>query len=183
MIDPHKYQPDMMSEDEWATAKCDKYDYLIAAFCGGTAGLVDVFFVGDPLTSVLGNSVDKVADGFVKKAAQLFWTQDKRTKGKPKKMPESLVQCISYLEQAFPVNYDARYAIQKSTKIHYIIKFLLTSYKTTGIFLYKKEYLFATFSSRGKLSGGHLATTKVKRKRDCFSSYIFSRSSLAEHFG
>lgn len=104
----------VQSEDReaWAHAKCDKYDYMIAAFCGGAAGLIDVFFVGDPLSSKLGKSVDNAADGFVKKAAQLFWKGDGRTsaQGKPKKMPESLTQCISYLEQAFPVNYDARYA-------------------------------------------------------------------------
>lgn len=96
--------------DDWTKAKCDKYDYMIAAFCGSTAGLVDVFFVGDPLTSVLGEQVDKVADGFVQKAAQFFWKNDQRTTGKRKKMPQSLEECISYLEQAFPVNYDARYA-------------------------------------------------------------------------
>lgn len=96
--------------DDWSKAKCDKYDYMIAAFCGGAAGLIDVFFVGDPLTSVLGKQVDKVADGFVQKAAQFFWKNDQRIKGKSKKMPQTLEQCISYLEQAFPVNYDARYA-------------------------------------------------------------------------
>lgn len=73
--------------DDWTKAKCDKYDYMIAAFCGSTAGLVDVFFVGDPLTSVLGEQVDKVADGFVQKAAQFFWKNDQRTTGKRKKMP------------------------------------------------------------------------------------------------
>lgn len=110
MIDENEYFPAKVDKEEWANAKCDKYDYIIAAFCGGIAGLVDVFFVGDPLTSTLGSSVDKVADGFVKKAAQFFWSNDKRTSGKSKKIPESLEQCISYLEQAFPVNYDARYA-------------------------------------------------------------------------
>lgn len=110
MIDDRKYSPEAVYKDEWAHAKCDKYDFMIAAFCGGAAGLIDVFFVGDPLTSKLGRSVDNVADGFVKKAAQFFWSNDKRTSGKNKHMPETLEQCISYLEQAFPVNYDARYA-------------------------------------------------------------------------
>lgn len=40
-----------VTEQEWTNAKCDKYDYLIAAFCGGISGLIDVFFVGDPITS------------------------------------------------------------------------------------------------------------------------------------
>lgn len=99
-----------VNKEEWANAKCDKFDYMIAAFAGGVAGLADVFFVGDPLSSSLGKRVDGVADHFVKKAAHFFWKNDNRETGKNKKMPESLEQCISYLEQAFPVNYDARYA-------------------------------------------------------------------------
>ena len=110
MINESQVTPINVVSDDWLKAKCDKYDYMIAAFCGGAAGLVDVFFVGDPLTSVLGKQIDKVADGFVQTAAQFFWKNDQRTKGKSKKMPQSLDQCISYLEQAFPVNYDARYA-------------------------------------------------------------------------
>lgn len=110
MIDETTVTDIEVTSDEWAKAKCDKYDYMIATFCGGIAGLVDVFFVGDPLSSMLGKNVDKVADGFVKKTAQFFWKNDQRGTGKSKKMPESLEQCISYLEQAFPVNYDARYA-------------------------------------------------------------------------
>ena len=110
MIDKKQIATPNVISDDWEKAKCDKYDYMIAAFCGGVSGLVDVFFVGDPMTSALGKEVDKVADGFVKKAAQLFWMKDQRTKGKSKKMPQTLEQCISYLEQAFPVNYDARYA-------------------------------------------------------------------------
>ena len=90
--------------------KCDKYDYMIAASCGVLAGLVDAFFVGAPGQSVLQGTVDKGADELVKKAAQCFYKFDKRKKGKTKKMPETLEQCISYLEQAFPVPYDARYA-------------------------------------------------------------------------
>jgi hypothetical protein len=110
MIDDNAYVPAQADKGEWAHAKCDKYDVMIAAFCGGAAGLIDVFFVGDPHASVLGKSVDKAADELVKKAAKLFWENDKRTSGKSKKCPQTLEQCISYLEQAFPVNYDARYA-------------------------------------------------------------------------
>jgi len=96
--------------NDFERAKCDKYDYMIAASCGVLAGLVDVFFVGVPGQSVLQGAVDKSADELVKKAAKTFFAFDKRTSGKPKKMPNSLEQCISYLEQAFPVPYDARYA-------------------------------------------------------------------------
>lgn len=89
--------------------KCDKYDYLIAAFCGLGAGLIDMFFVGAPGSSVLGNNVDNAADAFIQNTAQTLWRFDPR-EHKTRKMPESLTQSISYLEQAFPVTYDARYA-------------------------------------------------------------------------
>lgn len=110
MIEENQIPAVNVVSEDWSKARCDKYDYLIAAFCGGAAGLIDVFFVGDPLTSILGKQADKAADGFVKKTAQFFWKNDQRTSGKNKKMPQTLEQCISYLEQAFPVNYDARYA-------------------------------------------------------------------------
>lgn len=89
--------------------ECDKYDYIIAASCGVIAGLVDVFFVGAPGQSVLQGTVNGSIDSFVKKAAQAFYKFDQRSI-KNKKMPKTLEQCISYLEQAFPVPYDARYA-------------------------------------------------------------------------
>ena len=110
MIDYRSYYKESISENELAKAKCDKYDYMIAVFSGSVAGLVDSFFVKDPMSSILGKSVDKAFDKFTIKAAQHFWKKDPRSKGKPRKMPQTLEQCISYLEQAFPVNYDARYA-------------------------------------------------------------------------
>lgn len=78
------------------TEKCDKYDYLISAFCGLTAGLIDVFFVGAPGVGKLSVAADKVADNFVINAAQLFWKFDTRD-CRRKSCPESLTQCISYL--------------------------------------------------------------------------------------
>ncbi len=110
MIDKNQLQSYNVQSNDWSKAKCDRYDYLAAAFCGGAAGLIDVFFVGDPITSVLGKYTDKAADNFVQKAAQLFWKNDTRKTGKFKKMPQDLEKSISYLEQAFPVKYDARYA-------------------------------------------------------------------------
>lgn len=89
--------------------KCDKYDYLIAVFSGLSAGMIDAFFVGEPMSGSLGKAVDGQADQFVMKATQIFWSMDNRP-NKPKCCPESIHTCISYMEQAFPVSYDARYA-------------------------------------------------------------------------
>jgi uncharacterized membrane-anchored protein YhcB (DUF1043 family) len=162
MIDDKEYVPAQVNKEEWAHAKCDKYDVLIAAFCGGAAGLVDVFFVGDPLTSMLGKSVDNVADGFVKKAAQFFWNNDKRTSGKSKKCPQTLEQCISYLEQAFPVNYDARYAkdliVEEGTLSgmrplnHHLLSLAHSSDPIGLIFSIINQFMgYATFVDEGKI--------------------------------
>ncbi len=100
----------MTNEKVISTIELDKQDYILATSCGAIAGLIDVIFVGNPNDSLLLKPTDDLADKFVVKAAQFFWKNDKRTIGKNKKMPTDLDKCISYLEQAFPVNYDARYA-------------------------------------------------------------------------
>jgi hypothetical protein len=100
-----------VQQDYYAhSPQMDKWDYITAAFCGVAAGIIDSLFVGKPGESKLGQITDKGADELVKKAAQFFYKHDKRTKGRPRKAPDTLVKSISYLEQAFPVPYDARYA-------------------------------------------------------------------------
>lgn len=99
-----------------APEKCDKTGYLIASFCGAMAGLIDVLFVQAPNEGPLQTVVDKKTDDLVVKASQFFWKHDKRTTGKSKKMPDTLEKCVSYLEQAFPVPYDARFAKDLNVK-------------------------------------------------------------------
>ena len=88
----------------------NKSDHILAVSCGLLSGLIDAIFVGDPQHSILGKATDDQTDKFVIKAAQFFWKNDKRPTGKNKKIPTELHTCISYLEQAFPAKYDARYA-------------------------------------------------------------------------
>jgi hypothetical protein len=97
---------------EWSKVKCDKYDYMIAVFCGIAAGIVDALFVNAPGQGKLGSLTDKGADDMVSKIAAMLWNGDGRSfgEGKPHQVPDTLEKSISYLEQAFPVNYDARYA-------------------------------------------------------------------------
>ncbi|MBC3887446.1 hypothetical protein GH810_03895 [Acetobacterium paludosum] len=92
-------------------AACDKYDYMIAAFCGAGAGLIDSFFVGMPDASKLGTWSDKQTDGLVQKFSKMVWNADKKN-GMPnlKKEPDGIASAIGYLERRFKVNYDARYA-------------------------------------------------------------------------
>lgn len=100
----------MTNDKNTSAIGLEKQDYVLATSCGAIAGLIDVIFVGNPNESLLLKATDDLADKYVVKAAQFFWKNDKRTVGKSKKMPTELDKCISYLEQAFPVNYDARYA-------------------------------------------------------------------------
>lgn len=99
-------------EIEWSKAKCDKHDYMIAAFCGLAAGIIDSLFVGAPRQGKLSLLTDNYADDMVQKIANMLWKSDRRSSidGKPKKAPDNLEKAIAYLEQSFPVNYDARYA-------------------------------------------------------------------------
>ena len=162
MIDEKEYEPQEVQLEEWKQTKCDKEDYLIAVFCGAIAGLMDVFFVGDPVTSKLGKSVDSVADDLVKKAAQFFWNNDTRKKGKSRKKPQTLEQCISYLEQAFPVNYDARYSQDLLTedgvlshmtpKNHHLLSLAHSPDPIGLIFSVIDQFTgYATFVNKGKI--------------------------------
>lgn len=90
---------------------CDKYDYLVAAGCGVIGGLVDIFFVGAPGASPLGNWTDAQVDEVVK----FFAKQN----GWPCEGKENNVKsAIGYLEkgvnkrtkEVHAVNYDHRYA-------------------------------------------------------------------------
>ena len=162
MINKEQYILPIVDEHEWQTSKCDKYDYLIAVACGGLAGLIDVFFVGSPLTSKIGKYADNVADKLTQKVAQMFWSGDQRMSGKPKKMPQTLEQCISYLEQAFPVNYDARYAKDLAVnegvlagmtpKNHHLLSLAHSTSPIGLIFSIIDQFMgYATFVDNGKI--------------------------------
>lgn len=91
-------------------ANCDKYDYLIAAFCGVASGLIDALFVGMPKESKLGNWTDKKVDEIVEKFAQSIWKSDKKNGLiQSNSAPDGIASAIGYLERRFKVNYDARY--------------------------------------------------------------------------
>lgn len=119
---------------EWTDAKCDKYDYLIAAFCGMSSGLIDIFFVGVPgPQSAIGNWTDDQADNLVKKFAEMSgWNPREEKK-------DSIASAIGFLEKKFPVNYDqanttaAGGALQMGTTNHHY-KSLAHSPDIVGLF-------------------------------------------------
>ena len=82
--------------------KCDKYDYLAAVACGAIGGMVDIFFVGMPGESRLGDWTDQQVDNVVKSfAKKMGW--------KPNvKNADNAKSAIGFLERKFKVNYDQR---------------------------------------------------------------------------
>ena len=112
--------------------KCDKYDYLIAVGCGVAAGLMDIFLVGAPKESILGNWTDAQTDKMVMKVASI-------TGWKGGENGKDVKSAIGFLENKYRVNYDQRYtgdvgnAFKMGTKNHHL-KSLAHSPDIIGLF-------------------------------------------------
>lgn len=78
--------------------QCDKLDYILAASSGTLCGLIDIFFVGAPGQSSLGNVTDKWIADKVKGFAKLFHPDHKDF--------DNLPSAIRFLENKFKVSYD-----------------------------------------------------------------------------
>lgn len=82
---------------------CDKIDYAIAASSGCLCGVIDVFLVGKPGESPLGNITDKWFDKKVCIFAKICgWKGPKKATTNPVK------SAIGFLERHFKVPYDQR---------------------------------------------------------------------------
>lgn len=92
---------------------CDKYDYIAAVACGAIGGMIDIFLVGSPGDSVLGNWTDEQVDHAVMAfAKKMGWNPNSKNSNNVK-------SAIGFLEhgknngkagefQGFKVNYDQR---------------------------------------------------------------------------
>lgn len=79
------------------TPECDKYDYILSASSGALCGIIDVFLVGKPDESHLGNITDKwFANRTIDFAKLCGYTGEK----------DSLSSAISFLEKKFKIPYD-----------------------------------------------------------------------------
>lgn len=118
-----------------APLSLNKTDYFMASFSGILSGLIDVFFIGEPLKSkkfrakksgkyskdeinkmsdsFLSKKVNEGFDSIVQNIASAVYEYDKK-KGKlvknQNKKFDTLAGAIGYLEERYKVNYDARYA-------------------------------------------------------------------------
>ncbi|MDE7184734.1 MAG: hypothetical protein K2O40_09740, partial [Lachnospiraceae bacterium] len=82
--------------------KCDKYDYIAAVACGVVGGIIDIFLVGAPGDSVLGNWTDNQVDHAVMTFARYMGWNPKE------KNCNNVKSAIGHLEGKFKVNYDQR---------------------------------------------------------------------------
>lgn len=79
------------------TPECDKYDYILAAGSGALCGLIDIFLVGKPGESPLGEITDEwFADRTIDFSEFCGYSGDN----------SSLSSAISYLEKKFKIPYD-----------------------------------------------------------------------------
>nr|WP_202409824.1 hypothetical protein [Halobacillus litoralis] len=79
---------------------CDKLDYILAASSGALCGIIDIFLVGQPVESPLGNITDKWFANRTTDFAKLCGWEDKGE--------NSLSSAIRFLEKKFKIPYDQR---------------------------------------------------------------------------
>ncbi|OMD33309.1 hypothetical protein BSK66_10075 [Paenibacillus odorifer] len=79
---------------------CDKLDYILAASSGALCGIIDIFLVGKPGKSPLGDITDKWFANRTTDFAKLCGWEDKGE--------NSLSSAIRFLEKKFQIPYDQR---------------------------------------------------------------------------
>lgn len=78
--------------------ECDKMDYILSASSGALCGVMDIFLVGKPSKSPLGNITDKWFENRTKDFAKLY--------GWKEKGDSSVSSAIRFLEKEFKIPYD-----------------------------------------------------------------------------
>ena len=82
--------------------QCDKLDYTLSACSGALCGIVDIFFVGKPGKSPLGNITDKWFENRTCDFAKICGWKGPRGDSNPGK------SAIGYLERHYNIPYDQR---------------------------------------------------------------------------
>ncbi len=136
--------------------KCDKYDYLVAVACGAVGGLIDIFLVGAPKSSTLGNWTDNQVDNAVMGFAKVVgWNPRDIQEGNP-------ASAIGFLEKQFKVNYDQRHSadvgnlFDMSTRNHHMMS-LSHSPDIVGLFFSLLNQFTSTSSF---IANGQLVTIR-----------------------
>lgn len=90
------------------TPECDKMDYILAVTSGAICGVIDIFLVGKPGESPVGNITDKWFENRTKDFAKFCGWDDKNG---------SLSSAIKHLEKKFKVPYDQRGAGDAASRV------------------------------------------------------------------
>lgn len=138
--------------------KCDKYDYLTAVACGAIGGLVDVFLVGMPGDSILGQWTDSMVDKSVMSFAKLCGWEGNGIKSAIGFLENGSAASRKTGFNGFKVNYDQRHTgdidglFSMSAKNHHM-KSLAHSPDPIGLFfsILNQFTSTSTFLSDGKL--------------------------------
>lgn len=138
--------------------KCDKYDYLIAVGCGAIGGLVDIFLVGAPGDSILGQWTDTMVDKSVMSFAKLCGWEGNGIKSAIGFLENGSAKSRKNGFSGFKVNYDQRHsgdvdgAFSMSAKNHHM-KSLAHSPDIIGLFFSILNQFTSTssFIANGKL--------------------------------
>lgn len=138
--------------------KCDKYDYLIAVGCGAIGGLVDVFLVGAPGDSILGQWTDSMVDKSVMAFAKHCGWEGTGVKSAIGFLENGSAQSRKNGFYGFKVNYDQRHSgdvdnlLNMSAKNHHM-KSLAHSPDLIGLFfsVLNQFTSTSTFLSNGQL--------------------------------
>lgn len=142
---------------------CDKYDYLTAAGCGVIGGFIDIFFVGQPGASKLGQWSDSQVDNTVMAFAKgTGWNP-----GEGKQ--DNVKSAIGFLERKFPVNYDQKNGMEvgqlfrMSPKNHHMMS-LAHSPDIVGLFFSVLNQFTGTssFISKGQLLTINAGTAELQ---------------------
>ena len=91
------------------TPECDKLDYILAASSGALCGIMDIFLVGKPGKSPVGDITDKWFEERTKDFAKLCKWDDSKD--------NSLKSALLHLEDKYRVPYDQRGAGDAASKI------------------------------------------------------------------
>lgn len=78
--------------------QCDKLDYILAACSGALCGIIDIFLVGKPSESPLGNITDKWFENRIKSFAKMCHPKGENF--------DNLESALRFLEKRFNIPYD-----------------------------------------------------------------------------
>ncbi|MDO4977124.1 MAG: hypothetical protein Q4E53_07665 [Eubacteriales bacterium] len=82
------------------TPECDKLDYILASCSGAMCGMMDLFLMGKPGESTVGNCTDKWFENRTMDFAKMCGWDDSKN--------DSLSAAIKHLEKKFKIPYDQR---------------------------------------------------------------------------